>query len=391
MMLANTSPIWPKPSGSSRLVSSDNLNDHAAEDSCRPHSAARARASFTALSCLHDFPLNWYESPRAVPPTNVHYDVEAAANEHRRTRASTWLLLLWLGENVTIPTTELDTVRLQASPHLPPAIALGPVFLGSSAGTYYHLSEIQRMQAALAVGTKLGLKEENISKTEKAIAKHESLLRANPNPQCAEAVALTDRMAQRRQAVANQKQERPQVDSTKAERGPDTAAGGLDSATHDCPSSPCPNSAPVYIEERQIVITQQVKFATDSDKLLDESHAILDGVAALLKQYPQLKKIRIDGHTDARGTPDHNLELSRQRAVAVRGYLASKGVDPNRLETAGFGSRIPIAFGQDESAWRINRRVEFIILDADPIRTVTAVAEDPRLRASTGLEDTNAQ
>lgn len=100
-----------------------------------------------------------------------------------------------------------------------------------------------------------------------------------------------------------------------------------------------------------------VYFAFDSDRLVRESHDLLDEVADVLDAYPQIKRLRVAGHTDNRGTNEYNLDLSRRRAGSVMTYLIEIGVDPDRLEAAGYGEEQPVS-----NVHRENRRVEFVIV-----------------------------
>jgi len=100
-----------------------------------------------------------------------------------------------------------------------------------------------------------------------------------------------------------------------------------------------------------------VGFRYDSHELTDESHAILDRVAGILEQYPDLK-LEVAGHADAQGDPAYNLWLSQQRAETVRKYLITQGVNRDNLTAHGYGAEQPVA---DNSTWEglvRNRRVE---------------------------------
>ena len=100
-----------------------------------------------------------------------------------------------------------------------------------------------------------------------------------------------------------------------------------------------------------------VGFRYDSHELTDESHAILDRVAGILEQYPDLK-LEVAGHADAQGDPAYNLWLSRERAETVRKYLITQGVKRDNLTARGYGAEQPVA---DNSTWEglvRNRRVE---------------------------------
>lgn len=104
-------------------------------------------------------------------------------------------------------------------------------------------------------------------------------------------------------------------------------------------------------------VNLSVQFATGSDKLTAGDRALLDKLAAALQQ-PELAQDRfaVAGHTDTTGDARINLELSCARALAVRRYLAAKGVGEQRLSAYGFGSTRLLA--ANEPTGGANRRVE---------------------------------
>jgi len=81
-----------------------------------------------------------------------------------------------------------------------------------------------------------------------------------------------------------------------------------------------------------------------------------------MKRYPNLK-IRINGHTDDRGSKNVNLKLSERRAKAVVDYLVEKGINPGRLQYKGYGQYYPVEPNTTEKGQKANRRVEFEIID----------------------------
>jgi outer membrane protein OmpA-like peptidoglycan-associated protein len=95
--------------------------------------------------------------------------------------------------------------------------------------------------------------------------------------------------------------------------------------------------------------------------LLSESFDELDTLAKHLKENPTMI-IEIRGHTDSHGDSDDNLKLSENRAKAVKEYLISKKIEPNRIRCKGYGELKPIASNASEETRKHNRRVEFIIL-----------------------------
>ena len=125
----------------------------------------------------------------------------------------------------------------------------------------------------------------------------------------------------------------------------------------------CPDEGPakVIIENGQITIIEAVRFRSGSADIDPDSNSILNQVALVMKAHPEIKRIRVEGHTDETGTHDQNVYLSRARAQRVREYLISRGVRSDRLTADGFGPDRPIVQGNDDAARARNRRVEFVV------------------------------
>jgi len=97
-------------------------------------------------------------------------------------------------------------------------------------------------------------------------------------------------------------------------------------------------------------------FAFDSSALTDEARVAVDAhIGALLTND---QSVRLEGHTDERGTSEYNLALAERRANAVRDYMVANGVPSYRIETISYGEESPVAFGSGEANWQQNRRVE---------------------------------
>jgi OmpA-OmpF porin, OOP family len=124
----------------------------------------------------------------------------------------------------------------------------------------------------------------------------------------------------------------------------------------------CPDEIPEEVRQFSGVI-QGIVFEYDSAAILDSSKPTLDRAIAVLKDYPDIR-LEIVGHTDNQGTAEHNLELSEQRAEAVKQYLVAGGIERARIETRGAGQTEPIASNQSEEGRAQNRRTEFKILES---------------------------
>jgi outer membrane protein OmpA-like peptidoglycan-associated protein len=101
---------------------------------------------------------------------------------------------------------------------------------------------------------------------------------------------------------------------------------------------------------------------------------IVQQVAGSLQNNPQLELLEIQGHADERGRMQHNIDLTRDRALSVRRALIGFGVSEERLHYAGYGPLCPVALGHAEVAWRQNRRVVFLILRTSGVSSRGRVA-----------------
>ena len=81
----------------------------------------------------------------------------------------------------------------------------------------------------------------------------------------------------------------------------------------------------------------------------------------ILLDHPEIELVRIEGHTDSRGSEASNQSLSDKRAASVRKYLIDKGVEEARLNSIGYGESKPVDPREVPEAWEKNRRVDFFI------------------------------
>ena len=155
---------------------------------------------------------------------------------------------------------------------------------------------------------------------------------------------------------------------------PDRDKDGIKNEVDACPDEPgkpdpdpkrngCPKA---FVKEGQIRILDQVKFKTNSAQILPgkDSEEVLEAVVSVINAHPEIKGIRVEGHTDNKGTAALNKKLSAARAASVVKWLTGHGIDKSRLTSEGFGPDRPIEPNDTEEGRKQNRRVEFHIQGA---------------------------
>jgi OOP family OmpA-OmpF porin len=169
--------------------------------------------------------------------------------------------------------------------------------------------------------------------------------------------------------IADRKDECPADPGPKELKGcPDRDGDGFLDKDDKCPDvaggqkslDGCPR---VVVTAKAIKIMEKVLFETDGDRILAGSFSLLDNVAQVLNDNPQIKKIEIQGHADDTGGDDYNQVLSNRRAKSVMLYLVKSGVSQDRLLSKGYGETQPLVDPLTEADRALNRRVEFKILE----------------------------
>jgi OmpA-OmpF porin, OOP family len=149
----------------------------------------------------------------------------------------------------------------------------------------------------------------------------------------------------------------------------DNDRDGVPDDRDECPDDPegrvgdgdgCPEGE-AYYERGRIYIKGKVQFETGSSKLKAKSEKLLDRVAVILKENPDIRRLRIEGHTDEVGPARSNQELSEDRADSVKRGLIRRGIAAGRLSSIGYGERRPIAPNKTAGGRAKNRRVEFVV------------------------------
>lgn len=152
---------------------------------------------------------------------------------------------------------------------------------------------------------------------------------------------------------------------------PDQDSDGIYDNKDECETEPevrngfkdtdgCPDEAPAEVKRLTGVIGG-ITFDTGQATIRKSSRGALLSVVATLKEYPDIR-LEIVGHTDDEGNHDFNVQLSKDRAEAVRGYLVSQGVAAERVSARGVGPDEPIADNKTKAGRAKNRRIEFKVL-----------------------------
>ncbi|WP_299232966.1 OmpA family protein [uncultured Halomonas sp.] len=157
--------------------------------------------------------------------------------------------------------------------------------------------------------------------------------------------------------------------SSESDEDDGAAIGGTAGATIGamlCADTPEPVAEPAPMPEPEpepvfepVTLQSDVTFAFDSAELRPGAASELNKVARTLNDNPEVR-VTIAGHTDAVGTNEYNLGLSKDRADSVASYLSSQGVAGNRMRTVGYGEERPVATNETDAGRAKNRRVEIM-------------------------------
>jgi outer membrane protein OmpA-like peptidoglycan-associated protein len=146
----------------------------------------------------------------------------------------------------------------------------------------------------------------------------------------------------------------------------DLDGDGIPDDEDDCPQQygiKANRGCPAEDVEKKIakLAQENLEFLTGSAVIKKSSFASLNMVAQILKSNPDLK-LKLEGHTDNVGKLEKNMKLSLDRAISVKTFMQSKGIEGKRIEAEGFGPTKPKSDNASEAGRAINRRVEIEII-----------------------------
>ena len=156
---------------------------------------------------------------------------------------------------------------------------------------------------------------------------------------------------------------------------PDNDKDGILDVDDQCPLQPevfngvkdtdgCPDTGGrIKVTCKEISFDGKVFFDTNKAIIKKKSFSLLDELVDLLKGASFITKVRVEGHTDDRGSDEYNLDLSDRRARSVMEYITGKGISGERLVSKGFGESQPLESNKSKTGRAKNRRVAFVILE----------------------------
>jgi outer membrane protein OmpA-like peptidoglycan-associated protein len=107
------------------------------------------------------------------------------------------------------------------------------------------------------------------------------------------------------------------------------------------------------------IVTNGIKFDSGKATLKPESMGVINEIAKMMQQYPDIK-LSVEGHTDSDGETEFNKKLSEERAITVMNKLIEMGISDDRLASKGMGEDVPVADNTSPEGKANNRRVEFV-------------------------------
>jgi outer membrane protein OmpA-like peptidoglycan-associated protein len=188
--------------------------------------------------------------------------------------------------------------------------------------------------------------------------------------------AQTARLAQARAAakaddarVAQGQQERDRIQLASQQRQVNTAVEQRNAASQQAAQA-SQQAASLQAELQQLKATQtnrgivltlgDVLFDTGRSEMNPGAGIKMNQLAQFLNEHPD-RRVEIDGFTDSVGSDAYNDDLSERRANSVKAAIVSRGIDPSRINTQGYGKAYPVASNSDSGGRQLNRRVEVVI------------------------------
>ncbi len=174
--------------------------------------------------------------------------------------------------------------------------------------------------------------------------------------------------------IQDKDDECPRIIGILANKGcpvPDSDRDGVLDDIDQCPNVVgtvanfgCPEEEKITQQDEEKInyFAKTLLFQYGKSALRSSDEASLDEIVGIMNAYP-FSKFSIEGHSDNSSSNSHNMRLSLSRAKAVKNYLVSQGIDPDRVSAQGFGEGRPIADNSTKEGRTKNRRVEIVLMN----------------------------
>jgi outer membrane protein OmpA-like peptidoglycan-associated protein len=221
--------------------------------------------------------------------------------------------------------------------------------------------------------------------TDKCLIEKEDGLPPDPTDGCKSTDPDGDGIVGDADRCPNEKEDGLPPDPKDGCKSPDPDGDGILGDADKCPGEPetkngfededgCPDKAPrVLVTATEVKINEKILFAFGKATIEPASQGLLDEIAFVIDDHPQIEHLEVAGHADKVGTDALNAQLTKQRAQAVLEALGKRGVDRRRMHAQGYGSHCQVDPGEGEAAREKNRRVEFKIMRIDGVETGVAL------------------
>ena len=221
--------------------------------------------------------------------------------------------------------------------------------------------------------------------TDKCLLEKEDGLPPDPKDGCKSTDPDGDGIVGDADRCPNEKEDGLPPDPKDGCKSPDPDGDGILGDADKCPNEPetkngfededgCPDKAPrVQVTKTEVKINEKILFSFGKATIEQGSQSLLDEIAYVINDHPQIEYLEVAGHADKVGTDATNAQLTKSRAQAVLDALGKRGVDKRRMHAQGYGSHCQIDPGESEPSREKNRRVEFKIMRIDGVETGVAL------------------
>ncbi len=220
--------------------------------------------------------------------------------------------------------------------------------------------------------------------TDKCLNEKEDGLPPDPTDGCKSTDPDGDGIIGDADKCPNEKEDGLPPDPKDGCASPDPDGDGIIGDADKCPNEPetrngyqdadgCPDTPRVVVTKTEVKISEKIMFAFAKATIEPVSQSLLDEIAFVINDNPQIEYLEVAGHADRIGTDAVNVQLTKRRAQAVVEALVKRHVDGRRMHARGYGNYCQLDPGESEQSREKNRRVEFKIMRIGGVETGVAL------------------